>query len=204
MVQSISAILFDLGGVLIDFQGLLEIGELIPETLDADQIRAKWVSSPSLIAFEHGRISMEEFAPHFVDEWNLSLSPEDFSKLFCDWIRGPLPGMEALLTDLRPHFTLACLSNTNAAHWNGMLSGCGLDGLLDAQFASHLIGKMKPQRECFAYVCDAMALNPEQILFFDDGMENVEGARRAGLHAFKATSPAEVRKVLETEGISGT
>ncbi|MGI9352735.1 MAG: HAD family hydrolase [Rhizobiaceae bacterium] len=194
--RSVKTILFDLGGVLIDFQGLSDIGNYIPETLNADQIRAKWVSSPSLVAFEHGQITMAEFTPRFVEEWNLSLPPEEFGDLFSGWIKGPLPGMETLLKDLRPHFTLACLSNTNAEHWDGMISRCGLGELLDAQFASHLIGKMKPQKECFEYVCDAMALNPEQILFFDDGMENVDGAREAGLHAFQAKGPIEVRNIL--------
>ena len=121
------AILFDLGGVLINFVGLDEIRKIIDDDPGAEGIRARWIGSSSLIDFERGKLSAEEFGVRFVDEWRLELEPDEFLGVFASWIQGALPGTHALLKELRPRFTLACLSNTNALHWERMIVDCGLE-----------------------------------------------------------------------------
>ena len=53
----------------------------------------------------------------------------------------------------------------------------------DHAFASHLIGKVKPEPAAFAHVVDAISTTPEQITFFDDSLSNVEAAAAFGLDA---------------------
>jgi FMN phosphatase YigB (HAD superfamily) len=44
---------------------------------------------------------------------------------------------------------------------------------------------------------------PHSILFFDDGAENVAGARAAGMQAVHVTSPDSVRDALARLGATG-
>ena len=55
-----------------------------------------------------------------------------------------------------------------------------LAGLFERRFYSCHLGAMKPNKEYFEAVTHQAALPPESILFVDDKISNVEGARRCG------------------------
>ncbi len=78
-----------------------------------------------------------------------------------------------------------------------MLDEGGLRQSLDKHYASHLIGKTKPDRDVFAFVVRDLGCDPTELIFFDDGAENVEGARDAGLLAYRVEGLRE----LETQAI---
>ena len=179
-------LLFDLGGVLVKFVGLVEVRKLLDVDPGPDDIRHRWITSRSIIEFEQGACSPEAFSRNFVDEWGLALDPASFLEMFQSWIKPPFPGVERFLTALRPSFGLACLSNTNELHWHAMLDDGGLRQSLDKHYASYLIGKMKPDRDAFAFVIQDLGCDPSEVIFFDDGPENVKGAREAGLLAYRA------------------
>lgn len=200
-MQPVKALLFDLGGVLIDFTGIAEVAKLLPAPQEPVQLRARWIASPAIIAFEKGLITGDEFATRFVDEWRISQSPERFLNTFRDWMNGPLPGVIELLEHLRPHFTLACLSNTNSLHWDEMFYGTALDKMLDEAYASFQLGLVKPQHELFQAVCDDLSLAPGEILFFDDSETNVESAQCFGLRACQVFGPSDIRKALSERAL---
>jgi putative hydrolase of the HAD superfamily len=62
------------------------------------------------------------------------------------------------------------------------------------------IGHRKPERAAFDHVASAIGATPGNILFFDDGAENVTGARDAGMQAVHVTSTNSVRDVLALLG----
>ena len=66
-------LLFDLGGVLVDFAGFRELKSFVPEPIEDDEIRRRWLASPSVRAFELGVSSDEDFANDFIAEWSLEL-----------------------------------------------------------------------------------------------------------------------------------
>jgi putative hydrolase of the HAD superfamily len=63
-----------------------------------------------------------------------------------------------------------------------------MDCLIDATHTRIL----KPDPRAYALAVETLALPPQDIVFVDDQMRNVEGARRAGLDAvlFRVTDPA--------------
>ena len=197
------AILFDLGGVLIDFIGLREVAKLLPHDPGPSEIRNRWIASEAIIQFERGGCSAEEFARNFVDEWDLSMNHARFLTMFQGWIEPPFPGVETLLAGLRQSYVLAYLSNTNELHWHTMLDQSGLRKSLDKHYASHLIGAVKPDPAIFAHVSKDMECDPSEIVFFDDGMENVVGARRAGLRAHQVQGFGELRAKAAQLGLIG-
>ena len=109
-------LLFDLGGVLIDYAGLRHLPELLGEEIPPAEMRQRWISSQAVIDFEVGAISPQAFAEQFLAEWPLPVDPDAFLSLFQSWLKGPFEGALELLEELRPRHTLACLSNTNELH----------------------------------------------------------------------------------------
>lgn len=99
--------------------------------------------------------------------------------------------------------TLPCyvFSNTNATHqgsWTARFSA--VVQAFDRVFVSSEIGHRKPERSAFEFVARSIGVPVGSILFFDDTLENVDGARAAGLQAVHVRGPADVRAALRQLG----
>jgi putative hydrolase of the HAD superfamily len=194
-------LLFDLGGVLVDGAGLRELARMLPRPMAPDDLRSKWVASPAVELFETGRCSSREFAAAFIEEWGLAIGHDAFLARFTAWVGAPYPETAELLSVLGRRHALACLSNTNAAHWESLRRMDGLRPVLERSFVSHELGLMKPAPEVFAAVARQLGCEPGEIAFFDDGPENVDGATKAGLSAHHTVGPAALRNVLQDLGL---
>ena len=175
-------LLFDLGGVLIDFAGFDELSRLLPGGVDRREIRARWISSLSVQRFERAEITPQQFAQGVVRELELDLSPDEFIGSFVEWARGPYPGAKALLERLQEVSRLACLSNSNELHTP--LHRRSIEPLMERYYFSDELGMVKPDREIFEHVIRDLDVPPRRIAFFDDTPVNVEVARNVGIIAF--------------------
>jgi putative hydrolase of the HAD superfamily len=192
-------LLFDLGGVLIDFAGFEEMRRLLPQVSDRSEIRDRWIHSESVQLFERGDITPESFARRLVEEFHLELSAEDFLREFVSWARGPYPGAVSLLGRLRATHRIACLSNSNELHTP--IHRASIHPHVDTFYFSDEIGMVKPDREIFDHVIHDLAVSPRRIAFFDDTMINVEAAREVGLNAFSVDGIVEVEAQLQRLGL---
>jgi putative hydrolase of the HAD superfamily len=68
-------------------------------------------------------------------------------------------------------------------------------------FVSSTIRLRKPDAAAYDQVVKAIGVPAERIVFFDDVMENVEGARARGLQAVHVRSAADVVDALATLGL---
>ncbi len=194
------AVLFDLGGVLVKLGGVDHFGQLIGES-DETEIWRRWLTSHWVRAFERGRCTREEFARGMVQENTLDITPEAFLEIFESWPRGLFPGAEALVHAVKPHLTVACLSNTNEAHWTEQRDADRVHALFRRRFLSHQMGQVKPDREIFDSVAKALDCPTESILFLDDNLINVQGACSAGWDAVRAVGVEEARQILSQRGL---
>lgn len=190
--------MFDLGGVLVDNHGREELTALLPVPLDAPEIWKKWLDSPSVRDFERGRITPQQFGAAFVAEWRIDLAPSAFIEAFANWPKRVFDGVEELLPELKAHYHLACLSNTNAIHWQRFPQ---LHPLFDSRFLSHEMGQVKPDREAFAYALDRLNARPQDVYYFDDLALNVRAAKAAGMTAFQVEGFAEIEPILRVQGL---
>ncbi len=200
-MPSPKVLLFDLGGVLVDFAGLREFSSLLAEPLPPEEVRRRWEDSEVFDGFQRGEVSAEAFAHGLLAEWRIALDPAAFIALFRSWNRAPLDGAHALLARLRPHFTLACLSNTNEVHWEDILDGHGMRPHFDHHYASHLLRLAKPDPEIYGFVAADLGCAPAEVVFFDDSLANVEGARAAGMAAHRVEGIAELTARLDRLGL---
>ena len=189
-------ILFDLGGVLIENNGRAALTAMLRQPLPASEMWSKWLASPVVRLFERGQSSPHEFASSFVREWEIDLDPAVFISEFATWPRGLYDGAEALLRGLKGTHHLACLSNTNAIHWQRFPQ---LHTLFDSSFLSHEMGHVKPDREAFEYAIESLGVAPAEIYFFDDLLPNVAAARESGMNAFQVGDFAAIAPILRRE-----
>lgn len=69
--------------------------------------------------------------------------------------------------------------------------------LADEEVVSSLVGKVKPNPDIYCDMIDRLNLPPDRILFFDDAVTNVEGARAVGLNSEIFTSVITAREALD-------
>jgi putative hydrolase of the HAD superfamily len=192
-------LLFDLGGVLIDFAGFDELGRLLPGVTDRAEVRRRWIESDSVRRFERAEISPRPFAEGVIEELGLDLSPDEFLTAFVDWARGPYPGARSLLERIPASYRLACLSNSNELHTP--LHRRSIDPLMERYYFSDELGLVKPEREIFEHVVADLEISPERIAFFDDTPVNVEAAREIGMIAFEVDGISALEAQLEHLGV---
>ncbi len=197
MNNRITTLLFDLGGVLVDWDGTQPLLDLTQNRLSPDEARRFWLESPWVRRFETGACSPEDFAAGAVAELEVSVSPQVFLAAFATWDRGPTPEAFTLLERcLQSRYALYCLSNNNEVHWQHP----ELRRLLQyfkRTFVSYEIGLVKPDAAVFAHVIEHIPESPDRILFFDDNPECITGAQNAGLQARQVQGCAAVSRVIE-------
>jgi HAD superfamily hydrolase (TIGR01509 family) len=187
-------LLFDLGGVLVENVMFDELPSLLPERLENEELRRRWLLSPAVQAFERGGITADDFAAAFAAEWRLEVSAAQFLENFASWPRGPYPGALELLDHLRADYRLALLTNCNSVHWDrvGVFRS-----RVHASFSSHILGVVKPDPAIFREVVGALNVEPGAVSFFDDSLANVEAARAVGMDAHLTRGLREVELAIQ-------
>ncbi len=192
-------LLFDLGGVLVEFAGAEGLQGLLRTPLTLAEIRARLVASPLLRTFETGGLEPPVFAEEFAREWNLNVSPAEFIAEFRTWTRGFLPGAQELLMALRPRYRLAALSNSNRLHWERNTDDLGITGMFDEALSSHQLGLHKPDQAIYREALARLSVSADRVAFFDDLPQNVDAARREGIAAFHVRGIDDLTRCLRAQ-----
>ncbi len=196
-----SVVLFDLGGVLVELTGVPTMLEWTGNKYNDKELWDVWLNSPAVRAFETGCSTAEQFAEAIIKEMDLPVGKDEFIAAFSQWPQGLFSGATDLIERLKPHYTLACFSNTNELHWPRLMIEMGLDQMLDFFFASHIMGKLKPDRTAFECVLRSLDCEPSTVLFLDDNEINVKSAEEIGMIAHKVNGPREIEKTLVAHGL---
>lgn len=193
--QKISAVVFDIGGVLIELDGLPSIATLLNSDLAHDVLYKRWMAAPSVIAHETGKMTPEAFSHAVVKEMDFPLSPADFLENFASWIVDVFPNAIELVKDLSQRCTVAALSNTSPPHWERVAS-TGLAQHFDHLFLSHEIGHLKPHPSSFQIVTEQLDCPASEVVFFDDNLDNVNAAIAFGFDAHQVFNPDQAKAIL--------
>jgi epoxide hydrolase-like predicted phosphatase len=98
---------------------------------------------------------------------------------------------------LRPRYRTGILSNSFVGAREREQAAYGFEDLVDELVYSHECGLSKPDPGTYALVCSRLEVEPAQTVFLDDHGPNVEGARRAGLHAVLYSGNAQAISDIE-------
>jgi glucose-1-phosphatase len=188
-----TVLLFDLGGVLVENVGFERFNALLPFPIPTEELKTQWLASPAVRSFETGNCTPEIFARNVVSDWQLPLSSTAFLEAFTYWPKGLYAGASELLAALRERYVVACLSNSNAIHWQRFN---GFRDHFDFSLSSHLLGEVKPDPQCFRKALQECKTTTGEVAFFDDSLTNVSAARSLGIEAFHVNGLSEVRHSL--------
>ena len=186
----IKAIVFDLGGVLIDlsfencvraFVDILGF-ERIYELLDLSHQKGIYGD------MEAGLVTADEFRAEVLRGSRPGAVPADVDRCMAALLTGMDPKKVELLERLAEKYAIYGLTNNNeisVARMHEIYEENGLDWqrVFRKEFISCRMKLMKPSREIFDAAAAEIGFPPEEILFVDDSQKNVDGARAAGWQA---------------------
>ena len=188
MLQNISAIIFDLGGVLIDVDYNKTIRAF--EKLGIENARELYSQQSQSTLFneiECGEISPIEFLTELSKRTQKDLSLLEIKDAWNAIIGAYNKRIIPLLRSLKKEYKLFVLSNTNTIHidkaneeWN-KISSLSMKSFFDKVYLSHEIGDRKPNGSVFKNLCAEQNLKPSETLFIDDSIQHIESAERMGL-----------------------
>lgn len=188
MIKGIRHIIFDLGGVLLNLDySLTEKAFRDLGISNFDEMFSQLKQTPLFDDLEVGRIGRAEFVRSLRDAAGIEVSDEAILKAWNAMLKDfPLRRLQ-LLQQLRLHFDLFLLSNTNEVHeeaFNLILNqahGMGIAMLFDKVYLSHRIGMRKPDAIVFEHILNENELKPEHTLFIDDSPQHITTAKALGI-----------------------
>ena len=199
--SAIRVILFDIGGVLVEPSGVATMLTWMRNSVSAEELWKMWLTSSCVRAFETGRLSPEEFADQVIADFRLPIPRDRFLEEMARWSVTLFPGAIELVEQIPPEYVRATLCNTNMIHWKYVMRNEGLTKAFPHHFASHLIGKIKPDAEAFQHVTQALQCEPREVLFLDDNDLNVVGANSIGMQGVRVRGIAEAERALVASGV---
>jgi glucose-1-phosphatase len=198
MSEPVKALLFDLGNVIVNVDFARTTARWAKHAdRDPQFVSKRWSQDDAYKRHERGSIDANAYFATLRGSLDIDLSDEQFldgwNAIFADVV----PGIEEQLRAAEKRWPLYVFSNTNPAHEAHFIPAYA-ETLKHFRklYLSSSIGLRKPDREAFEYVARDIGVTPANILFFDDVLENVEGARAAGLQAVHVRSSADVAAAL--------
>lgn len=194
----VQALVYDFGNVLVE----IDFGRVIARWaelagVEPEGLAARFLPGLAYKSHERGQLDAVGYYASLRQDLGLDLDDaalaEGWNAVFGDPIA---PTVEAVRR-LAPTLPQYLFSNTNAAHYAYFSRRYERElGPLRGQFVSHLMGSRKPDRVAFEHVAREAGVSPDRVLFFDDLLENVKGARATGMQAVHVRSPADVADAL--------
>jgi putative hydrolase of the HAD superfamily len=198
--QAPQALLFDLGGVLVDIdfsRALANWASFSP--LPINDLRRAFKFDHQYERHERGEIDATEYFDHIKSTLQLTASTEEVEFGWNSIFVGEIAATRELVEAARQSLPCFAFTNTNVSHmarWSQLFPK--VVGAFDHIFASHEIGLRKPERAAFEHICQATSLEPHKIIFFDDLQDNVHAASVAGFRSVLVRSPGDVANTLRT------
>lgn len=144
-----------------------------------------------------------------------------------EWIRGtvarlyelagrPIPGIReewpkiwrglnqevlALVRKLRPGYKVGLLSNATKNLEEHVLDHHGIFDLFDAVVNSARVGVAKPDVRIYHLVAERLGVPAPACVFIDDLVQNVDGARAAGMRSFQFQGTVHLERELRALGV---
>ena len=197
------AIVFDLGGVLLDwnprhlYRQLFDGDDDAMERFLAEVCTMEWHHAHDLgVPRERTCAELAQAHPDQADLiWAWSQRSEEM-------LPGPIEGTVELLSELKAA-GVPCYALTNMERETYPLRRERFDFMrwFDGTVVSGFEGVAKPDPAIFALLLDRFGLEPSETLMIDDSPANVLAARGAGMKAIEFETPDRLRRRLEAAGL---
>ncbi len=198
-------VIFDLGGVLIDwdprhlYRKLFAGDEAAMEHFLATVCTHEWNRGQDAgRTFAEGARLLKQRHP------DRAALIDAYHARFDEMMAGPIAGSVAVLRELHDRGTrLYGLTNFSAETYPPAYRRFAFLRWFDGVVVSGEVGVIKPDRRIFDILLRRFAVDPLRAIFIDDVAANAEAAGRLGIHGVLFTGPDALRRELAALGFLG-
>ena len=203
MTQTDTAIVFDVGNVLLRWDATLLLRQLLPSDaavaafMEEIDFPAWNLAQDAGRSWEDGVASIAAAFPHH------AATAAEFSARWHETLPGPVPGsveiLQALAIQGRP---LYAITNYSAEKWEETIVRFPflVSSFRDVVVSAHE-RVTKPDPRIYAALCARNGLEPAACVFIDDSAANVAGARAFGMEAIQFTGAPALAAELRARGL---
>lgn len=200
----IKAIIFDMGGVLvgINYRRCVETFKEKAGFMDIEDILDPYHQRGFLKKLEEGACTEEEFYREALTHCRPGTTADTVRDCLASLLE-PIEQYKAdYLNELKDRYSLYMLSNNNPIVMKLVgedFRNCGipLETTFQDLFISSDMKLLKPFAPIYQEAIRRTGLHPEEILFIDDSISNVEGAAAQGINAVHYDTVSDLRIFLE-------
>jgi putative hydrolase of the HAD superfamily len=202
--MEVKNIIFDFGGVIIDIDEQLTVNEFNKLGIE-DKSKA---SSPEFInlirKFEKGIFTPDIFRNKLRELLDISATDQEiddaWNALLYDIPRERIEVIE----NVKKNYNILLLSNSNEIHYDLYVRDLQLrfgynefGDLFNQAYFSFDLHLSKPDEEIYEFVMYQEDLKPEETLFIDDRIENIEAAKKLGFQTYQLVKPERIRDIFK-------
>jgi len=196
--MEIKNIIFDLGGVLIDWNP-----DYMYQKIIQDEAQRKWflenICTPDWNEAQDGGRPIETANNLLIEqhpaykEWILA-----YYSRWEEMLNGPIQGTVDVFKSLKQQgrYKIYALTNWSAETFPRALELFDFLHWFDGRVVSGEEKTRKPFKEIYDIVLNRFDLIPAQTIFIDDNIRNIEAAASIGIISFHFQSPEQLRKEL--------
>jgi len=195
-------VVFDLGGVLIDWDPRHLYRKMFDDEGEMDRFLAGICNIDWILQLDGGLPMENGVAILSGKHPDKAAYIEAYWKRWPEMIEGAIDGSVDILKALhRKGVPLYALSNWSVETWPYARDQFAFLDLFDGMVISGFEGTKKPDAAIFRILLDRYAINPANALFIDDRGENIVAAERLEFHGIQFTGPAELSAALMGHGL---
>ena len=199
-----AAVVFDLGGVLLDWNPRYLYRKLFDDEAEMD----RFLSEVCTMEWHHAHdlgVPPEQTVPPLLDA-----HPEYAEQIWAwprrseEMIAGPIEESVEILRALKDRAVpVYALTNMETWTYPDRRERYPFLRWFDGTVVSGFEGVAKPDPRIFKLLLDRFGLAAQTTLFIDDSAKNVAAARDVGMQAVEFESPARLRERLQHAGLLG-
>ncbi|MBI5471244.1 MAG: HAD family phosphatase [Ignavibacteriae bacterium] len=201
-MSGIKAIIFDYGNVIAHVDHgifLRRIAQRSALSLD-DLKNLATVHQDLLVGYESGKMSSAAFGATIIERCKLTMSLDELRDAFVDIFNRIEPTI-SLIRNLKSHYKVALLSNTNEWHFRSEIKTVAAYPYFDSVTVSFQVGAMKPSATIYQDALSKLGVTGGESLYIDDIPAYVDAARQLGMSAVQYTSHDALLGDLRTHGV---
>jgi 2-haloacid dehalogenase len=198
----VKAVVFDLGGVLIDWDPRYLYRKLLDDEAAVEEFLATVCTPEWNAEQDRGRPFAEGVAELVERHPAHAAAITAYHERWPEMLDGAIGGTVEVLAELRAAgVPVYALTNWSAETFGIARERFEFLEWFDGVLVSGEERMIKPDPAIFRLLLDRFGLDPEASFYVDDSEPNVEAAGRLGFDAVRFTGPAELRRDLEARGL---
>ncbi|MBM3545882.1 MAG: HAD family phosphatase [Alphaproteobacteria bacterium] len=196
-----STVVFDLGGVLLDWNPRYLYRKLIPDEAECERFLAEVCHPEWNIAQDGGRsfadAKAEAIARHPDKADLIRAWLPRFAEMIPQAVQGTVDILERLHASGVP---LYALTNFSRETFPPTFKRFAFFQRFRGIVVSGDERMLKPEARIYQLLCSRYGVRPEDAVFIDDSPKNAEGATAVGIHGIHFRNPAQLEQELRSLG----